>query len=325
MRSTETVRLRPFREEDHPRMVEIGSAAYPDSPWNEEETRHWDASWDHTRYQFLRLMAEDAGARVVGFGRIGHMPWEFHPRKYSLNIVVEPSLRRRGIGAAIYDGLIEELRRREATAVRSGVEKETMTESITFLAHRGFVEVQRGYESRLDVAAFDFERFAGAEERVAGQGITLTTLAAERARDPDAPRKAHALQQACGRDVPAPGEITDTPFEMFLAYGIESQNALLDAFFLAKDGERYVGLSVLQRRLAQPEVLSQQLTGVLREYRGMGIAMALKLQTVRYARAHGYREIRTGNDALNRPMLRINEAMGFVKQPAWISFEKRFA
>jgi hypothetical protein len=52
--------------------------------------------------------------------------------------------------------------------------------------------------------------------------------------------------------------------------------------------------------------------------------MALKLQTVRYAREHGYREIRTGNDARNRPMLRINEAMEFVKQPAWITFEKMF-
>jgi len=85
-----------------------------------------------------------------------------------------------------------------------------------------------------------------------------------------------------------------------------------------------VGLSYLHRRPEQPEVLSQNLTGVLREYRGRGIAMALKLQTVRYAREHGYREIRTGNDARNRPMLRINEAMEFVKQPAWITFEKMF-
>ena len=51
--------------------------------------------------------------------------------------------------------------------------------------------------------------------------------------------------------------------------------------------------------------------------------MALKLRTVKYARAHAYREIRTNNDSRNRPMLRINEAMGFVKEPAWITFEKR--
>jgi RimJ/RimL family protein N-acetyltransferase len=50
--------------------------------------------------------------------------------------------------------------------------------------------------------------------------------------------------------------------------------------------------------------------------------MGLKLHTVRYARDHGYREIRTANDIRNRPMLRINEALGFVKQPAWIAFER---
>ena len=99
-------------------------------------------------------------------------------------------------------------------------------------------------------------------------------------------------------------------------------NALPEAQFLALDGDRYVGISALYRPLAQPGVISQGLTGVLREYRGRGIAMALKLQTVRYAREGGYREIRTWNDARNRPMLRINEALGFVKQPATITFEK---
>ncbi len=73
----------------------------------------------------------------------------------------------------------------------------------------------------------------------------------------------------------------------------------------------------------QPGVLFQGFTGILREYRGKGVAMALKMLTVKYARTHEYREIRTGNNTRNRPMLRINEAMGFVKQPVWIEFEKR--
>src|SRR3972149_6060569 len=231
-------------------------------------------------------MAEDAAGRAVGYGRINHIPWEFHPQTYYLNVTVDPALRQRGIGSAIYDALLGELQRRGALAVRSG-------------------------------------GATGAEERVPAQGILLPRLGAEGERDPEALRKAYELQQACGRDVPAVGQPTDTTFEMFVAHDIEAPTALLDAFFLAKDGDRYVGVSLLQRRLAQPDVLSQHLTGLLREYRGRGIAMALKLQTVKYAQAHGYREIRTGNDARNRPMLRINEAMGFVKEPAWITFEKR--
>jgi hypothetical protein len=49
--------------------------------------------------------------------------------------------------------------------------------------------------------------------------------------------------------------------------------------------------------------------------------MALKLRTVRHAQAMGVDHIKTWNDQRNRPMLAINEAMGFEKQPAWVSFE----
>ena len=71
-----------------------------------------------------------------------------------------------------------------------------------------------------------------------------------------------------------------------------------------------------------PGVIYQHLTAVLRDERGKGIAMALKLKTIEYARAEGLREIRTWNASINRPMLAINEALGFAKQPAWITFGK---
>jgi len=51
-------------------------------------------------------------------------------------------------------------------------------------------------------------------------------------------------------------------------------------------------------------------------------AMALKLRTVRYGLARGVEHIKTWNDVNNQPMLAINEAMGFVRQPAWITYEK---
>lgn len=322
MTGTLRVGVRPFRDEDYPRFVEIGNLAHPEFRWAVEEARYQDGSWDHTRYVKRRYMAEDASGTVVGYGRFNHIPDEFDPQKFYLDVVVDPAYRRRGVGAVIYEWLLVELKACGAIAVRSGVSKETETESVRFLTRRGFTEAQRGWQSRLDISSVDLARFADAQRRAAGEGITLTTLAAEQARDPDARRKAYELTSACEQDVPSNDPVTGTSFEYFLSYAVHSPNALPEAFFIALDGARHIGLSALFRPLVLPGVLHQGLTGVLREYRGRGIAMALKLLTVRYARERGYREIRTWNDHRNQPMLRINEALGFVKQPPWITFGK---
>lgn len=160
---------------------------------------------------------------------------------------------------------------------------------------------------------------------MAGQGIAITTLAAERADGADALRRAYELRRDLQMDVPALDPVVPPSFEEFVAGEIESPTALSEAFFLAREGDRYVGLSFLLKRPAQPDVLTQTLTGVVPDRRGRGIALALKLRTVRYARAHGYREIRTGNDSRNAPILRINDALGFERLSAWIIFEKQLA
>jgi hypothetical protein len=64
------------------------------------------------------------------------------------------------------------------------------------------------------------------------------------------------------------------------------------------------------------------LTGVLRSHRRRGIALVLKLRGIAYAQSLGRPTIKTWNEANNRAMLAINEALGFVKQPAWIDFVK---
>ncbi|MDP9363174.1 MAG: GNAT family N-acetyltransferase [Chloroflexota bacterium] len=315
------VEVRPFRDADYPRYVEIGNAAYPEFPNSEAEVRRADTAWDHARFFKRRFVAEDGAGRVVGGGTIYHLPEQFHPDRYGLDVMVPPASRRQGIGSALYGRMLAELRGRGAAAVRAEA-KASMPDGVDFLAHRGFVEVQWAWESRLDVAAFDPAPFAGAEARAADHGVAFTTLAAERARDPEALAKAHDLHLVCNRDVPEPDPVTDVPYEHFLGHEVEGPGALPDGYLLALDGDRYVAQSSLFASEENPDVLFQGLTGVRPEYRGKGIAMALKLRTVAYARAHGKREIRTWNNTRNRPMLRINEAMGFVKQPVWVVLQK---
>lgn len=321
MRTSSKTVVRAATPADYPVLVAINKASYPDYGETEEEWRHWDETWDHEKYFKSRLVAEDFGS-VVGFGLVNHMRWAFVATKYRIDITVHPEQRGRGHGSALYEALLEKVRGREGKTVAAAA-KESMRDGVRFLTKRGFREVKRDWESRLFVKGFDFARFAKADERVAKQGVRITTLAYEMQRDSGALEKAFEMNEDCRMDVPSVDPPTRHTFEEFRRDEVDAPNALLDAFFMAidKDG-RYLGLSNMFRSLDDPTFLWQGLTGVRRDARGRGVAMALKLRTVRYALDKGVEHIKTWNDVHNRPMLSINEAMGFVKQPAWISYEK---
>lgn len=313
------LQIRPYLEDDIQSWVGIHNQNFPENPRSIEVMRHDDSLWNNQEHFRQRLVAEEAG-HVVGTAVLEHMPWQFHPGKYRLSVEVAPSRQRQGIGSALYGAQVATARERGAVQVR-GEAQESMTHVVDFLAHRDFEEVQRTWESRLDVARFEFSRFEGAEARALGQGITLTTLADEGLTE-NVLQGVYELDVACSADEPSLDPITSPPFEVWVKDGFEAPYSLPEAYFLAKDGDRYVGLSGLFKSLSMPDVLQQGFTAVARDYRGRGIALALKIRGVNFAQARGYREIRTHNNSRNRPMLRINEAMGFEKQPVWIEFAR---
>ena len=312
---------RPFAPGDYEGYVALGNRCYPDYPGTAAEVRHQDEVWDDTKYFKRRIVVEREG-KIVGAGDLNHSRWTFHPDKYHLEIKVDPDVRRQGLGQAMYEDLLAAGAGREARELIAGV-KESMTDGVAFAVRHGFTEVKRDWESRLDAEHFDFAAFAEAPRRVAEAGIRITTLADEIASDRAALERIYELDCDCGRDVPTTDPFTPLSFEDWRKEVLESPSSTPDAFYLAVSPEgRYLGVSNLWRSLEDPTFIWQGLTGVRREARGKGIAMALKLRTVEYARAHGIREIKTWNDQRNQPMLRINEAMGFVKQPAWIEMRK---
>jgi GNAT superfamily N-acetyltransferase len=110
-------------------------------------------------------------------------------------------------------------------------------------------------------------------------------------------------------------------YEYFIEHTLQSPNLLPDAYFVAVHDGNYVGTSALWASQAGSDLYTG-LTGVKRAYRQKGIALALKLRGIAYARAHAHPLIKTWNESNNRAILSINERLGYAKQPAWISYVK---
>ncbi len=317
--------LRPFDPEtDFPGVVEIHNANYPFNLRSVERARFGWSTLDTQRYHRERQVAVEPGTgRVVGMAQFGHDPEMFHPDKYGCAIHVHPEYQGRGLGRQLWTWLDDRLRDRGAIVARGNV-WEDHSRAVAFAARRGFAEKRRVWQSALAASQVDLAALAFRAERVQAQGITQTTLAAELAREPQCLQKLYALASESLRHMPLPDMPTDPPFEMFRQWVMENPHRLPEAFFIAQDGERYVGLSFLEKA-DEADALNQGLTATDPAYMGRGIAWALKLRTVKYAQDHAYRRIKTWNDAENKPMLSINLRLGFTPLPAWITVEREFA
>lgn len=315
------VDIREATEADVPRILEIANALFPEYAETAEEFQAFQRRLRDGGYASVRAVAVAPSGEVVGHYYFHHIPEQFDPSRYRVGIFTDPAWQRRGVGRALYEHVLAELRRRGARAIETFA-RESMPDVVSFLGHRGFAQVMRAWECRLDLRRFDPAPFAGYVESMPRAGIEITTLEEERRQDPGALWRAYELHNALVADIPMPAPFTPPSFEQYLATHVESPSALLDAYFLAKARDGYVGEANLHRP-GKGSHLNHIVTGVLPAYRGRGIAMALKLATIAYGQAHGYLEIRTWNEEHNTGILAINDRLGFVRQPAWLTFEKR--
>ena len=313
-----TIQVRPFEHDDYEAVADVWTRAMPEYPETADETRHRDERRD-PQCRFRRFVAERVGA-IIGYAQYDQSPAMYHPRKFSVAVYVDPDHQRQGIGTALYDYLAMDLVQYDPITFRTFARADYGA-SLDFLRKRGFEEIMRSWESRLDVASFDSSPYEELPERLRERGLAIRSFA-ELESDPDRNRKLYELDLDLLRDVPFPDEQTEMSFKHFKRRFIDSPNLLPEAYVVATDGDDYVGVTSLWKSEASPQDLYTGLTGVRRDYRRQGVALALKLHTIRYAQEQGYTTIRTENASTNRPMLAINEQLGYVKQPAWITFAK---
>ena len=203
--------------------------------------------------------------------------------------------------------------------------KEDHPISIAFLAKRGFAERFRTWESWLNPADVDETKYAHYSEKASKSGVEISTLALELENDPECYSKLYRLNMDLMADVPSPEPFTPIAYEQWLAFDMRDPGLIPEAYAIAKHGTQYIGLSTVRHLDKEPTGLFQALTGVRREYRGKGVAFAMKLRVIGYAKKNRYEKIKTENATTNASMYGINMKLGFKRETGWIAYSKTLA
>jgi GNAT superfamily N-acetyltransferase len=311
-------RMAEYGDFDIERVVEITRAIRPDDYVSVAEIRDWhDAQLRSGRLSANWLVSVDGS--LVGSAYVGQSTW-LPPTTMVLFVLVHPDYQGRGFGREI-------LERAEATATEGGAEallgwaERAVPRTMQFLERAGFREVDREWESTLDLSRCDIAELQQLVDRATSSGVRIVSagsLAADRA---DWKHDLHRLYTDIEMDVPTRHPVQRMPFDDFNALSLGRQ-FLADGFFVALDGNQLVGLTEPTPVDDVAGAISQSLTGVRSDYRGRGIASALKAQTAVWAIKSGYTSIRTENAQSNAAMLAVNDRLGFERDHATIEYFK---
>ena len=312
-----TIRNFEMKDEDYQHAVDIGNAVWVDYPETVNELREDDEKRQKA-VKWGRYFAEVNG-ETVGYAYYSQSLWLNHPGKLWVGVLVLPDYRNRGVGTALWQRICRDIEQYDPLRLLTST-REDYEDGVRFALKLDFIERMRDWESRLDPLSVNPADWEGYSRRVAEQGIEIKTVV-ELKPDPNRDRKLYEMEWLIDRDVPSVEPPAKMPFEEFQKVW-ERTNLIADAWFVALDNGEYVGMSNLWGSQGDPNLVYVGLTGVIRSHRKRGIAMALKLKTVDYARQKGIGEIRTWNESHNKAMLDINNGLGFVRQPSHIDYAK---
>jgi GNAT superfamily N-acetyltransferase len=149
-------------------------------------------------------------------------------------------------------------------------------------------------------------------------GVTITTLA-ER---PDLARGAWAIACETFPEIPSDD---DEPwqaggYEQFAARNLGGPRYIPDATFVAVAREEVIGYSQLAWMSPSAGIADSAMLAVRRDWRGLGVARALKAAQIAWAIDNGLSALRTGNDERNAAARAVNAHFPYEPVPDLLHF-----
>lgn len=288
------------------------------STWTAPEIRVW-LRGDKPARQWQAYAAVD-GQRVVG-GVLAILSLLDNLNLVMFDLGVPPAERRRGVGSALYQRVVELARAEgrhsllvEVAEPYQGMGSDAGT---SFAEHRGFTcrsrELHRVLHLPLDLAVMDGLARDAAKHHGDYQLRTWSGSCPEDLLPEYVALRARMVTEAPLGDLDYEPEHWDAArLRAAEALRVAQGRATWVTVAVSRSGV-LAGHTVIDVPEHEPEVLYQNDTLVLPEHRGHRLGLALKVANLRAVQAaHPLRRlVHTWNAEDNRPMVAVNDAMGF--------------
>lgn len=286
--------MRPATLEDADAYTAVISEVTPYQVHSAASTAYWWRTAPPAS-QLMVLMAQRDG-QLAGVGYAGFNTWSSDRGASYLGVTVLAAHRRAGVGAQLYDALYRHVNERGATKVQAFAHNKP--EFVEWGQRRGFRATDELRFSRLDLT----EPLPPMPAVPAGVSVA--------SYDQVGPEAVYAADVEAIQDEP-----NDIPADS-VAYSEWYTNVWHNP---ATDHHVSTAVLIADRVVAYTTVaidhVSQRVwsdgTGTLRAYRGRGLARLAKSVALRRAADAGAVAAFTSNDEVNRPMLAINEWLGY--------------
>jgi GNAT superfamily N-acetyltransferase len=310
--------FRPFdySDADYQSWETLTNTIHPDYPQSTEQAKHFVETLG--KDEILESFIIEENGKTIGW-----LQYETprNPVQGALAIHLELLPEYQQYASQPWEFLQEQVRPLKPTSLITVV-TETWSE-YNFYKSVGFKVYDSMWASSLDLTTFDPKPFEVYLEKSEQAGIEVKTLAEFPHHEDTFRRIWYALVVELLQNVPSAEPFIPWSYESWLARAVNDSGLLPEGSFFALHNNELIGLSQLWKS-NRFQTLQTGLTGVKASYRRKGIAQTLKIKAAQFAKDYGVQFIRTNNHQINRPMLAINEVMGFVKEPARLFLKKDF-